>query len=395
VNQALLHPEVQEFIRSYTEEIATLAFKGSSFKDISVQELIQQIEGFRKTEKKLPSWHATDGIYFPPKLNIEQTSSEVTAAYKASLVSGKTLADITGGLGVDTFYFARHFEMVVCFEQNEALSKIAHHNFKALGVQNIEVVAGDGLTGIQNRKFDVIYVDPARRHEAKGKVFLLSDCEPNVIENEAWLRESCEILVIKTSPMLDISAGLNLLKGVAEVHIVAVDNEVKELLWLVGKTPLENVKIATVNFTKAGVESFDFIFGKEWLPSYSLPKQYLYEPNAALMKAGAFSAISETFKLPKLHPNSHLYTSEKLVEFPGRRFRVEKVYSYNKKEMRKNLSGLKANVTTRNFPETVKNFRKKWNIEEGGNTFIFATTTLDNAKAILVCSKIKAENSKD
>ncbi len=388
MNQALLHSEVQEFIRNYTEEIATLAFKGSPFKEVTVQELIQQIEGFRKTEKKLPLWHLTEGTYFPPKINIEQTSSEVTAAYKASLISGKTLADITGGLGVDTFYFAKHFEQVFHFEQNQALSKIAAHNFKILGVQNIQVVFGDGLKEIKNRKFDVIYADPARRHAARGKVFVLSDCEPNVIENEALLKESCEILVVKTSPMLDISVGLNELKGVTEVHVVAVGNEVKELLWLVGKNTSEKIKIATVNFSKTGKEVFDFTFGKESLPSYSLPKQYVYEPNAALMKAGAFSTISEAFNLPKLHPNSHLYTSDKLVEFPGRRFRIEKRYAYNKKEMRKHLSGSKANVTTRNFPETVKNFRKKWSIEDGGDTFIFATTTREDDKVILVCSKI-------
>ena len=388
MNERLLHSEVQIFIRNYSEEIAILAFKGSPFEGISVQELIQQIEGFRKTEKKLPLWNQTIGIYFPPKISIEQTSSEITARYKASLVTGKSTADITGGFGVDSFYFAERFEQVEHFEQDEELSEIAISNFKKLKAYNIQAVPGDGLSSITNKKYDVIYVDPARRHAKKGKVFLLSDCDPNVVDNLRYLLERCDTLMIKTSHMLDLSMGLKELQGVSEIHVVAVGNEVKELLWVLRNNTSENITIATINFTNTTPEKFEFTFGKESLPSYALPLQYLYEPNAAIMKAGGFYAISEHYNLSKLHPNSHLYTSEKLVDFPGRRFIMEKIIPYHKKEIKASLANSKANITTRNFPETVKDLRKKWKIKEGGDVYLFFTTIENNDKVVLVCKKI-------
>ncbi|MEM7085016.1 MAG: class I SAM-dependent methyltransferase [Bacteroidota bacterium] len=388
VNRALLHSEVQKFIRNYSEDTTVLAFKGSPFKDIGVQELIEQIQGFRKTRKKLPNWHRTEGIYFPPKLNIEQTSSELTAHYKSSLVAGTHLADITGGLGVDSFYFAKNFDTVTYFELNAALAGVASHNFEKLGARNIKCNVKDGLMAISKGRFDTIYVDPARRHSAKGKVFFLRDCEPNVVGKVDVILDHCDTLLIKTSPMLDISMGKSELEHVVEIHVVALENEVKELLWLLRKESSTIINIRTVNIVKNKIERFDFISGSEALPSYGLPEQYLYEPNAAIMKAGVFMSIPEAFGVLKLHANSHLYTSEELQEFPGRRFVIDRIIPYRKNEMKMHLAGTKANIATRNFPETVQLLRKKWKIKDGGSVYLFFTTLLNNEKMVLICSKI-------
>ena len=390
VNPALLHSEVQQFIRSYNEELSVLAFKGSPFEGISVQELLIQIEGFRKTKLKLPHWHTTPGIYFPPKLNLEQTSSEITARYKAALVAGDAMADLTGGLGVDTFYLAKRFKHVAYFEQNEQLSEIANHNFEQMGVTNIEAHHGDGLQGIANSHYDVIYMDPARRHESKGKVFFLKDCEPNVVEHMDYLMARCDTLLLKTSPMLDISAGIIELQAVNELHIIALENEVKELVWVIRKESKPSFQVRTINITKNGIQKFDFKYHHEGQAQFGLPNAFLYEPNAALMKAGAFSLLSEAFELDKLHLHSHLYTSAMLIDFPGRRFTIKEVIPYQKGVMRDRLLGQKAHITTRNFPESVASLRKKWKIKEGGSIYLFFTTQGDNTRIVLICSKIKA-----
>ena len=390
MNPALLHSEVQKFIRNYSEDTAVLAFKGSPFKNCTVQELIIQIEGFRKTKKKLPNWHQTEAIYYPPKLNIEQTSSEVTASYKASLVSGSSLADITAGLGVDSYHFAQKFDTVHYFELNETLAALAAHNFSKLGAANISCNAVDGMSAIMNQHYNVIYIDPARRHSAKGKVFFLSDCEPNVVGKIDAILNQCDTLLIKTSPMLDISVGLSELKNVLEIHVVAVDNEVKELLWLLEKKETTTIAIKTVNIAKGQIQSYNCLHGEKTLPSYALPQQYLYEPNAAIMKAGAFTSISEAFSVQKLHINSHLYSSNELVAFPGRRFKIDQTVPYHKNEMKKHLTGIKANTATRNFPQTVDALRKKWKIKDGGEVYLFFTTNMDNERIVLICSKINS-----
>jgi PG_1098 ferredoxin-like domain/THUMP domain-like len=388
VNQRLLHPNVQAFIRNYSEEIEGLAIKGSPFEGISKRELIQQIEGFRRTKKKLPTWHNRDPIYFPLRLNIEQSSSEKTAKYKASLVSGMSLADCTGGFGVDSFYFSRVFETVDHYEQDQVLSSIAQYNFEQLGITNLHCHSIDGISAVRNKKYDVIYVDPARRNEAKGKVFFLKDCLPDILQHSIKLLENCETLLLKTSPMLDIAVGLDELDGVVQVHVIAVNNEVKELLWVLRKDASETIKIKTINIGGKITESFDFIYDKEALPSYAPPRHYLYEPNRAILKAGAFNNISEVFHIDKLHPNSHLYTSDRLINFPGRSFKILQEIPYNKKNMKRYLSNSKANVVTRNFPQSVKDLREKWKIKDGGDRYLFFTTVVDGDKVMLDCSKV-------
>lgn len=388
LNQALLNYEVQDFIRSFENDISKLAFSGSPFDKVSVQELIQQIESRRRIEKKLPTWFTTSNILFPPKLNLEQTSSEVTAKYKASLLSGDTIADITGGFGIDSFFFAEKFSAVHHFEINTVLSEIAQHNFKLLNKQNVRCSTEDGLNKVLNSKYSVIYADPSRRHDSKGKVFFLTDCQPNIPDNILAILNNCETFLLKTSPMLDISVGLSELGNVSEIHIVAINNEVKELLWVLKKSSEENLKIKTVNFTKSGREEFDFDWHEAVNVKYNFPQKYLYEPNSAILKSGAFDLLSSKLKLDKLNKNTHLYTSESLMNFPGRSFVVESVVPYNKSEMRSALTFRKANITTRNFPESVDTLRKKWKIADGGDVYLFFVTNVENKKEMIVCSKI-------
>lgn len=388
MNTELANKKVQDFIKNYKDELSSLAFKGSPFPEIDVQELLQQIESRRRVEHKLPSWFKTEGIIYPPKLNLEQTSSEITAAYKASLVEGKSLADITGGFGVDSYYFSEKIEKVYHFETDEGLSQIAAQNFKILGKKNIECFSEDGVDAVLKEHYDVVYTDPSRRHTSKGKVFFLRDCEPNIPKYSLEILNNCHRLVVKTSPMLDISIGLEELMHVSEIHIVAVNNEVKELLWILEKDAQNIPDIKTVNFTKDKIEEFNFSWHEQAYASFDLAAKYLYEPNAAMFKSGAFDIISEQFSVSKMHRNTHLYTSESLINFPGRRFIIERIIPYSKAGMKTISYIRKANISIRNFQESVNTLRKKWNISDGGDIYIFFVTNMEDKKEVLVCSKI-------
>lgn len=389
MNKAVLNTDVQNFIaKNLNGNLEKLVFKKSPFPEVSMREIVQQIEGKLKAKDKLISWFNTENIYYPPKINIEQTSSEITAKYKAELASGKTLADLTGGLGIDSYYFSGRFEEVTHYETNETLSQIAAHNFSKLKA-NIICVTGDGIETIKNKSFDCIYIDPSRRHDDKGKVFLLSDCEPDVIKHLDYLLDRCESLLIKTSPMLDISAGLKELNFVSEIHIVAVENEVKELLWLLKKGNTSSHLVKTINITKRKIEEFDAIGQTDEHMEYSLLKKYLYEPNAAIMKSGMFQALSVTYQVQKIAVNTHLFTSDNPIDFPGRSFEILKILTYKKTELKNSLSGIKANITTRNFPESVDALKSKWKITDGGDNYLFFTTDNDKNKVVLFCRKIK------
>ncbi|OBX26559.1 hypothetical protein LX77_00866 [Gelidibacter algens] len=391
MNAAILRPDVQEYINQHLKTDPTLLIlKGVPFTEVSVQELVEQIEAKNKCEKKLPRWFQKSAIYYPNKLSIEQTSSEVTAAYKSGLIEGETLIDLTGGFGVDAYFFGKHFEKVTHCELNDELSHIAHHNFERLEILNIKSVASDGLLYLENSEenFDWIYVDPSRRHDSKGKVFFLKDCLPNIPEHLATLWSHSKNIMIKTSPLLDITVGLNELEHVKTIHIIAVNNEVKELLWVLEHGFSGEISIKTINLKKQYSEYFDFILEDESKveTTYSEPLTYLFEPNSAILKSGGFHSLSETFNVSKLHKHSHLYTSDTLIEFPGRAFRILKSIPYNKKQV-KGLSIEKANITTRNFPESVQNLRNMFKIKDGGEQYLFFTTNMHNQKILLVCIK--------
>ena len=392
MNKALLHPQVQIFIReNLTKDLSTLILKGSPFPEVSIQEIAAQINGLQKAKKKLPTWFEAANILFPPNINLEQTSSEITAVYKASLVSGKNMIDLTGGFGIDSFFFAERFEKLIHCELDPDLSEIAAHNFKVLGRDNIITFCGDGIEYLKetNDNFDLIYLDPARRDDYGGKVFLLEQCTPNVAENLPLFFERADKVFIKTSPLLDLKAGIRDLEGVSTIHIVSVNNEVKELLWELKKIPSDETVIKAVNFQKEKVVKFEAIYtGYFEEAPLSLPGTYLYEPNPAVMKSGMFAKVAYQTGTSKLHPNSHLFTSEEKKDFPGRSFKILETLPYSKKILKKHSGFQKANLTTRNFPKSVEELRKELKIADGGENYLFFTTNLKNEKIVLVCSKI-------
>lgn len=392
MNESILNIEIQEFINSKLHvDVSDLLLKGVPFEDIPSKDIISQIEAKKRCKTKLPTWFNTNNIYYPNKLNIEQTSSEITANYKAQLVSGQSLIDITGGFGVDAYYFSKHIDTVVHCEINDKLSEIVAHNYKALGANNINCLNENGIDTLKrlDKSLDWIYIDPSRRDASKNKVFLLSDCTPNVKTLQGLFLKYATNVMIKTSPLLDIKATKADLKFVKELHIVTVDNDVKELLWILKRDYIAEFGIKAVNITKTEIQQFDFNFENEAnaTATFSEPLAYLYEPNSAILKSGAFNIVSQKLGVSKLHKHSHLYTSNKLIDFPGRRFQIENVAPFNKKAFAKHRIS-KANVTTRNFPISVGDIRKKLKIKDGGDIYLFFTTNVKNEKAILICSKI-------
>ena len=388
----ILKHEIQAFINANVgKSISKLALQKNPFPDVDWIGILSQIEAKTKAKDKLPNWFLTKNIIYPSKISIEQTSSEKTASYKASVVSGDSLIDLTGGFGVDDYYFSKKIKNVAHCEINLELSAVVKHNFEQLNVPNITCYAGDSLDSLNtlNTKWDWIYIDPSRRNDAKGKVFLLKDCLPNVPENLDFYFNNSDAILIKTAPLLDISAGLSELQHVKAIHIIAVENEVKELLWELHASFFGNTTIKTINLTKDKTDTFDFILNEDSkFPNFSLPQKYLYEPNSAIMKSGGFDEVGSFYNLNKLHKHSHLYTSADLISFPGRIFQIQNSFPYNKTEMKSFLENTQANITTRNFPDSVESIRKKWKIKDGGNLYCFFTTDENNDKIVLICTKI-------
>lgn len=392
MNTSILHQNIQDFITLNSGvPIAKLALQKNPFPEIDWILILNQIEAKSKAKDKLPTWFSTENIIYPSKVSVEQTSSEKTAAYKASLVSGESLIDLTGGFGVDDYYFSKKFKRIAHCEINEDLSAIVQHNFEQLKVTNCTFYANDSTNVLTelNQKWDWMYIDPSRRNDAKGKVFMLKDCLPNVPELLDFYFEKTDSILIKTAPLLDISAGLSELKFVKNIHIIALENEVKELLFEIHHHYSGKITIKTANILKDKIENFEFVLdGEPVFADYHLPQKYVYEPNAAIMKSGGFDEVSAIFNINKLHKHSHLYTSDDLIDFPGRTFIIEKVIPYSKNEMKSTLLNQQANITTRNFPDTVENIRKKWKIKNGGNLYCFFTTDKNDSKIVLICRKI-------
>lgn len=392
MNTPILDKNIQEFITQNSgASITKLALQKNPFPDIDWILVLNQIEAKSKAKEKLPTWFNTKNIIYPSKVSVEQTSSEKTAAYKASLISGESLIDLTGGFGVDDYYFSKNFKNIAHCEINEDLSAIVKHNFEQLEVTNCTFYADDSTNILNdlNQKWDWIYIDPSRRNDAKGKVFMLKDCLPNVPESLDFYFEKSNAILIKTAPLLDISAGLSELKFVKNIHIIALENEVKELLFEIHNEYKGEITLKTANILKDKIETFEFILGDDSVfANYHLPQKYVYEPNSAIMKSGGFDEVSSIFDIYKLQKHSHLYTSDNLIDFPGRTFEVEKVIGYSKNEMKIELANQQANITTRNFPDTVENIRKKWKIKNGGNLYCFFTTDKNDNKIVLICRKI-------
>lgn len=392
MNKLVLNIEIQDFIdENLNIDTNNILLKGTAFNGVETKEIIKQIEAKKRSKTKLPTWFKKINIYYPNKLNIEQTSSEITAKFKSNLVSGDSIVDLTGGFGVDCLYFSKVFKNVWYCEFNKELSAIVSHNFQQLLIKNISIHDCDSIEFLKTstKLYDWIYIDPSRRHNSKGKVFFLNDCFPNVPEQLGVIFKYTENIMIKTSPLLDLSVGINELNYVKSIHVVAVNNDVKELLWILEKGFNGTIAIETINIKKETNQLFKLSIDDEKNSEsiYHKPLSYLYEPNNAILKAGAFHSISNQLNVFKLQQHSHLYTSNSLIDFPGRTFKIENIIAYNKKEL-KRLNILKANITIRNFSETVQKIRKKFNIKEGGDMYLFFTTDIENNKIVIICSKL-------
>ena len=347
--------------------------------------------------KKLPLWAETDGIQYPSRLSLEQCSGEKAARYKGRLVNrifpegAELMADLTGGLGVDFSFIAPHFKKAFYIERQSMLCEAARNNFPKLGLSHAEIVEADG-TDYLNRlpTVNLLFIDPARRDQVGKKTVLIEDCEPDVVSLLPIIWKKTDCLLLKLSPMLDMCRAIKSLKTVSEAHIVADNGECKELLLLLrpnSETPMIFCSDGDIQFSFTTEEEFSANIGYT-----NQVKRYLYEPNSSILKAGAFKLVAERFHLEKLHPNSHLYTSDEcLTDFPGRSFEVRQISGFSKKEL-KNLcqSVEKANLTIRNFPGSVAELRKRLKLKEGGDAYWFATTLSDEKHVIIDCRKISS-----
>ena len=381
------------FIREHTgDDVRQLALQAARYPLVDMRVAATQIEGRRLAAAKLPAWAATDGVMYPVRLSMEQCSSEATARYKASLVGGSRLADLTGGFGIDCSYMSERFDEATYIERNEELCRIARHNFGLLGLP-IRVVNGNSAEVLPSMPVqDWIFLDPARRDGVGNKVVALSDCEPDVCQLEKLLLQKAVRVMVKCSPMLDISLAISQLTSVREVHVVSVGNECKELLLILGGTTGHGIEVRTVNFHGSGVQTFDYALEEEQAASCSYTStvgRYLYEPNSSMMKAGCFRLPAGRYGLQKLHRNTHLYTSDTLVpDFPGRVFEVKNIDGFGKNELKLLSSELKkANIAVRNFPERPEALRKRLKLSDGGDVYLFATTLADEKRVIIRCVK--------
>ncbi len=391
--KSILSEQVQTFIVEHEgDDIHKLALSLKPIDDVSVTGILAQINGRKKAKEKLPEWYAYNGIYWPAPLSMEQCSSEIAAKYKASLLSAHSMADLTGGAGVDTYYLSKSFKRADYIERDARLCEVAQHNHKVIGANNIHHHQIEATAYLQQMApVDMIYLDPVRRDENKHRVFLLENCEPNVVSLLPLLLEKAKKVILKTSPILDIRTTLDRLKNVLAVHVVAVNNDCKEVLYILGQRPMNSSDFYTVNFTSNSSQRFHFNLHTERMAvsTYSEVLQYLYEPNAAIMKSGAFKSVGAAFGLNKLHVNTHLYTSEKLQEdFPGRIFKVKHVLRVDKKSLLAVLPEKKANVSTRNFPMKPESLKKKFGLSDGGDIYLFGFTDYKKAKRIALTEKV-------
>jgi hypothetical protein len=416
LNKHILDPEVQAYIYTHLkDDVHTLVMSKSPFPNVTGKELGGQVAAKNKAEKKLPSWYNAQNIYYPPLLSVEQSSSETTAAYKSSLIIGDNILDITGGFGIDCFYFAKNASQVTHCELDAELSTIAEHNATQLGIKNMHFFQGDGIEHLKNTNsmYSTIYVDPARRSKS-GKVFMLKDCSPNVVDHLDLLLGRATRVIIKTSPLLDITAGIRELKNVLEVQIISTKNECKELLFILGTKKMEaapaitcvaiNERIKRITFPGNTASKQPSLLQSSIIADEDITtsnqedrhqmqpaqllngrlKRYLYEPDVALLKSGAFNQIAIVFNLEKLDLQSQLYTSDVFnSEFPGRIFKINEVLSKNELKTQKQISG---NVIVRNYPGKPEDLIKTFKIKSSKDEFLIFTRINNDGYVILKAS---------
>ena len=376
-------------------DVRSLALQAKKYPEVDMAMAVVQIAGRQIAEAKIPSWYRVEGLLYPKHLSMEQCSSEATALYKMGLVEGETFADLTGGFGIDCSFLSRKFKQADYVERQAELCELAGHNFPLLGL-NIVVHNEDGVDYLKRMQpVDCLYLDPARRDGHGGKTVAISDCEPDVSALEELLVEKAKTVMVKLSPMLDLSLALKSLKHVQEVHIVSVNNECKELLLLLRKSAVSSeIQIHCEQIVNSCEhQHYAFTLSEEHTSECPLAEAvgaYLYEPNASILKAGAYRSLTQAYPVEKLHASSHLYTSAHFIEdFPGRRFKVEAVSGFGKKELKEFMQGMeKANLTIRNFPSSVAELRKRLKLKEGGEDYLFATTLADESKVLIKCRKM-------
>jgi hypothetical protein len=413
----LINEKTWEFVRQHAnDDVRKLALQGTKDAEVDLQTALQQIAGRQTARKKLPSWTEVEGVVYPPHLNMEQCSSEQTARYKSQIVGkGESMVDLTGGLGVDFYWMSQGFSQRTYVEQNELLCAIAQENFRRLG-RSCCVCCCDTATYLTEMPHvSLAFLDPARRNEHGGRTYSIEDCTPNILELLPLLVQKADRILFKLSPMLDWRKAVSDLENaspngvfkVAEVHIVSVDNECKELLLLLDKEQTDGLRVVCVN----GASSFTFLpsvgmfssqAGNNLFPAWEYLTDSdladsplnLYEPNASIMKAGCFAELEAQFPVQQISVNSHLFlSSDEINDFPGRKFKILSISSMNKQEIKKKFSESlvpmeSANIAVRNFPMSAEQLRKKLKLKDGGDTYIFATTLASGEHKLFFCRKI-------
>jgi hypothetical protein len=369
-NKKMLNKEIQNYINAnLNTDLHSLLLKKSPFPEVSMQEIVQQIKGRQTAQKKFP-FLLKEGVIFPPQLNLEQSSSEKTALYKSQILKGNRFIDLTSGFGIDAYYLSQNFEEVTLVEQNTELLYIVEHNWGILNRkatfinQNLE-----NFLSSNKEYFDVIYLDPARRDQNKNKVFLLEDLSPDVLQIKEKLLTTADQVVIKLSPLIDLKYLVSALPGIFRIEIIAVKNDVKEAVVFLSNEKKEEIIINCINL-ESEESSFLFKFGEEENArvEYAEPGKFIYIPNNSILKAGVFNLVSERFGLKKLHPNTHLYTSDqKINDFPGR---VLEVQSIESKQVKKKEQ---FNIISKNYPLKPEDIKKKYGIKDGGEHYLIFT----------------------
>ncbi len=398
--QDLTKPEVVAFIHDHERsDVNDILLKYKFVHGVPVGLVADQIKGRQKAKTKLPTFYKQPNVIYPPVLNLEQSSSEETGKFKARYLQTRLLnnsnqlgADLTGGFGVDAFFLSSVFENFHYVEPNVSLLEIAKHNLGELGILNTTFFTQfvNEYLKSQEAKSDFFYLDPSRRLKDK-KVFTLADCEPNIIDLQEKLFDFANNILIKTSPLLDLQQGIKEIKFVKEVVVLAVDNECREVLFFCEKNFNEEPSIKAVNLTKDLAEEFDFTFTEERETEleYSAPLAYLFEPNAAILKAGAFKSITKKFDIRKIEKSTHLYTAQdEIRSFPGRVFKINAVVKPDAKSIKEFLPEGKANVTTRNYPLSVDELKKKTSIKDGGEKYLIGFSGT-NKKFLVVADRVK------
>ncbi|RNC85279.1 MAG: class I SAM-dependent methyltransferase [Balneola sp.] len=389
----LSNPKVIQFIQEHLDsDPVELVLKAKNYPEIPVKAVAAQIASRKKIVSKLPEWYSNPQIIFPPKENLEQASSEKTAKFKSRWVSGNSLLDLTGGSGVDSYYLSQRFSDTTYVEPDYQLFELAEHNFNTLNTSILCINdSAESFLESPSKKYDVIYLDPSRRNNKSKKVFGIEEYQPNAIELFDVLLKKGKTLLIKASPMLDIKSTLVKMPGTSKVQVVAVSNEVKEILFFIDKGFSGKTQIEAWNLNKDNEELFSFTHEDEIRSksNYHAPLTFIYEPNSSIRKAGAFNLIGEKFKLYKLHPNTHLYTSDEIIEgFPGKVFRIKNIVKPNKKEVLKLVPDKKINVISKNYALGANELKKNYQMKDGGEEFLIFCECIQIGKICMHCEKL-------